>query len=91
MNKPRKFGRLEVQPVQNRSMSNIFSVDGCSVLIAATHGIDHEENAKLFVHVIDCHDELVEALRDLSASVKKWAPTIDRSRAVAALAKAVQQ
>jgi len=29
--------------------------------------------------------EMLDALRDLSASCQKWAPTIDRSRAAAAI------
>ena len=35
--------------------------------------------------------ELLEALRDLQASVQKWAPTIDQSRARAAITKATRE
>ncbi len=47
-----------------------------------------QEVAEANARLIAAAPELLDALRDLSASCQKWAPTIDRSRARAAIAKA---
>ena len=50
-----------------------------------------KENRANAAHIVKCvnlHEELVGALSDLMKSCENWAPTIDRSRARTALAKA---